>query len=88
MALIYEKPSLALLEKSFDKKHLPKEMYKMQKKDPRVNKLKAAIHIDSGPLGVEFTVNKTIPDFNNRGCTGEFSCAKVKKVLVPRTQQK
>ncbi len=24
----------------------------------------------------------------DRGCTGEFSCAKAKKVLVPRTQEK
>ena len=64
MASIYEKPPLALLEKSFDKKNLPKETYKMQNKDPRLNKLKAEIHIDSGQLGVEFTVDKTIPDFN------------------------
>ncbi len=55
---------MALLEKSFDKKNLPKEMYKMQNKDPRFNKLKAEIHIDSGQLRVEFTVDKTIPDFN------------------------
>jgi hypothetical protein len=26
--------------------------------------LKAEVHIDSGRLGVEFTVDKTIPDFN------------------------
>ncbi len=64
MALIYEKPPLALLEKSFNKKNLPKEPYKMQNKDPRFDKLKAEIHIDSGRLGIEFTVNKTIPDFN------------------------
>ena len=48
MALIFEKPPLALLEKSFDKKNLPKEAYKMQNKDPRFNKLKAEVHIDSG----------------------------------------
>ena len=64
MALIYKKPPPALLEKSFDKKNLPKEMYKMQNKDPCFNKLKAEIHINSGRLGIEFTVNKTIPDFN------------------------
>jgi hypothetical protein len=64
MALIYEKPPLALLEKSFDKNYLPKEVYKMQNKDPRFNKLKAEIHIDSGRFGVKFTVDKTIPDFN------------------------
>ena len=64
MASIYEKPPLALLEKSFDEKNLPKELYKMQNKDPRFDKLKAEIHIDSSRLGVEFTVDKTIPDFN------------------------
>ena len=64
MALIYEKPPLALLEKSFNEKNLPKEVYKMQNKDPRFDKLKAETHIDSGQLGVKFTVNKTIPDFN------------------------
>ena len=36
----------------------------MQNKDPRFNKLKAEIHINSGRLRVEFTVNKTIPDSN------------------------
>jgi hypothetical protein len=36
----------------------------MQNKDLRFDKLKAEIHIDSGRLGVEFTINKTIPDFN------------------------
>ena len=64
MASIYKKPPLALLEKSFDKKNLPKEVYKMQNKDPRFDKLKAEIHIDSSQLGVEFTVDKTIPNFN------------------------
>jgi hypothetical protein len=64
MALIYEKPPLALLEKSLDEKNLPKELYKMQNKDPCFNKLKAEIHIDSGQLGIKFTVDKTIPDFN------------------------
>jgi hypothetical protein len=64
MALIYKKPPLFLLEKSFDKKNLPKEAYKMQNKDPRSDKLKAEVHIDSGRLGVEFTVDKTIPNFN------------------------
>jgi hypothetical protein len=64
MALIYKKPPLALLEMSFIEKNLPKEVYKMQNKDPRFNKLKAEVHIDSGRLGVEFTVNRTVPDFN------------------------
>ncbi len=36
----------------------------MQNKDPRFKKLETEIHIDSSRLGVEFTVDKTIPDFN------------------------
>ena len=64
MASIYKKPHLALLKKLFDKKNLPKKVYKMQNKDPRFNKLKAEIHIDSGWLSVKFTVDKTIPNFN------------------------
>ena len=40
-----------------------KETYKLQNKDPRY-KLKVEVHIDSGKLGVGFTVDKTIPDFN------------------------
>ena len=64
MASIYKKPPLFLLEKSFNEKNLPKGAYKMQNKDPRFDKLKAEVHIDSGRLGVEFTVDKTIPDFN------------------------
>ncbi len=36
----------------------------MQNKDPRFNKMKAEIHIGSGRLGVKFTVDKTIPNFN------------------------
>ncbi len=36
----------------------------MQNKDPSFNKLKVEVHIKGGRLGVEFTVDKTIPDFN------------------------
>ena len=36
----------------------------MQNMDPCFNKMKAEIHINSGQLGIEFTANKTIPDFN------------------------
>ncbi len=37
----------------------------MQNKDTHF-KMKAEIHIDSGKLCVEFTVNKTTPNFNKR----------------------
>jgi hypothetical protein len=74
MTSIYKKPPLALFEKSFDKKNLPKETYKMKNKDPRFNKLKAEIHIGSGRLGVEFTVDKTIPNFNKGGKKNHLNC--------------
>jgi hypothetical protein len=37
MASIYEKPPLVLLGKFFDEKTPPKEVYKMQNKDPSFN---------------------------------------------------
>ena len=63
MAAIFEKPPHFLLLKTWEKTSLP-EAYKLQSKDS-FNKVKAEVHQDSGKLGVEFTVNKTIPDFNN-----------------------
>jgi hypothetical protein len=43
------------------------ESYKLQSNDSH-NKVKAEVHQDSGKLGIEFTVDKTIPDFN-KGAT-------------------
>jgi hypothetical protein len=63
MAAIFEKPPHFLLLKTWEKTSLP-EAYKLQSNDS-FNKVKAEVHQDSGKLGVEFTVNKTIPDFNN-----------------------
>ena len=40
---------------------LPK-IYKLQSNDP-CNKVKAEVHQDIGKFGIEFTVNKTIPEF-------------------------
>ena len=47
---------------SHEKTILPK-VYKLTSPNP-CNKNKAEIHKDSGLFGIEFTVNKTIPDFN------------------------
>ena len=50
----------------------------MQNKDLGFDKLKAEIHIDSSRLGIKFTVNKTILDFNKGAekihldCTNSF----------------
>ena len=64
MASIYEKPSHFLLSKNWDAETSLPETYKLQSNDS-LNKVKAEVHQDSGKLGAEFTVGKTIPDFNN-----------------------
>ncbi len=62
MASIYEKLPHFVLEKSWDEKTQLLETYKLQSNDS-CDKIKAKVHQDSGKLGVEFTVNKMIPDF-------------------------
>jgi hypothetical protein len=62
MASIYEKLPHFILEKTWDKKTQLPETYKLQSNDSCI-KIKAKVHQDSGKLGVEFTVDKTIPDF-------------------------
>ena len=63
MASIYEKPPLFQLKKTWNEKTILPEVYKLTSPNPR-NKNKAEIHKDSGLFGIEFTVDKTIPDFN------------------------
>jgi len=63
MASIYEKPPLFKLQKTWNKKTILPEVYKLTSPNPR-NKNKAEIHKDSGLYEIEFTVDKTIPDFN------------------------
>jgi len=62
MASIYEKPSLFKLQKTWNEKTILPEVYQLMSPNPR-NKNKAEIHKDSGLYGIEFTVDKTIPDF-------------------------
>ncbi len=62
MASIYEKPPHFVLEKTWDKKTRLPETYKLQSSDSQ-NKIKAKVHQDSGKLGVKFTLDKTIPEF-------------------------
>jgi hypothetical protein len=40
------------------------EVYKLQSNNPR-NKSHIEIHKDNGKYGIEFTIDKTIPEFNN-----------------------
>ncbi len=63
MASIYEKPPLFKLQKTWNEKTIFPEVYKLTSPKPS-NKNKVEIHKDSGLNGVEFTVDKTIPDFN------------------------
>ncbi len=64
MAFIYEKPPHILRVKLWDDKKTPlSETYKLQSNNTH-NKVKAEVHQDCGQLGIEFTVDKTIPDFN------------------------
>jgi hypothetical protein len=65
MAAIFEKPPHFLLLKTWDEKTSLPEAYKLQSNDS-FNKVKVEVHQDSGKLGVEFTINRTIPDFNSR----------------------
>jgi hypothetical protein len=62
MASIYEKPPYFVLEKTWDEKTRLPKTYKLQSGDSQ-NKIKAKVHQDSGKLGVEFTINNTIPEF-------------------------
>jgi len=63
MASIYEKPPLFKLQKTWNEKTILPEVYKLTSPNLR-NKNKAKIHKDSENFGIEFTVDKTIPDFN------------------------
>ena len=65
MAAIFEKPPHFLLLKTWDEKTSLPEANKLQSNDS-FNKVKVKVHQDSGKLGVEFTINRTIPDFNSR----------------------
>ena len=62
MASIYEKPPHFVLEKTWGEKTRLPETYKLPSSDSQ-NKIKAKVHQYSGKLGVEFTIDKTIPEF-------------------------
>jgi hypothetical protein len=62
MASIYEQPPHFVLEKTWVEKTKLPETYKLLSNDS-CNKIKAKVHQDSGKLGIEFMVDKTIPDF-------------------------
>ncbi len=63
MASIYEKVPLYKVVKAWeDNGPNLSEDYKLQSNDSR-NKSRVEIHKDNGKYGIEFTINKTIPEF-------------------------
>jgi hypothetical protein len=62
MASIYKKLPFFKAQKTWSEKMPLGDVYKLQSNSPG-NKQKAKIHKDSGQLGIEFMINKTINDF-------------------------
>lgn len=62
MASIYERMPFFRAQKTWSEKTPLGDIYKLQSNSP-ANKQKAEIHKDSGQLGIEFTIDKTINDF-------------------------
>jgi hypothetical protein len=62
MASIFEKPPHFVLEKTWDEKTLLPKTYKLQINNPHKN-VKVKVHQNSAKLGIEFTVDKSIPEF-------------------------
>jgi len=62
MASLYERAPLFENKKTWSEKTPLGDVYKLQSNNPR-NNFKAEIHKDSGNLGIEFTLDKTIDDF-------------------------
>ena len=63
MASIYERPPFYKGEKKWDDNDNLSEVYKLQSNNPQ-NKSQVEIYKDNGGYLIEFTVNKTIPEFN------------------------
>jgi hypothetical protein len=62
MASIYKRTPYFKGHKTWSEKTPLGDVYKLQSNSPR-KKQKAEIHKDSGQLGLEFTLDKTINDF-------------------------
>ncbi len=64
MALIYKKVPLYKVVKTWEDNDTNlSEVYKLQSNNTR-NKSWVEIHKDNGKYGIEFTIDKTIPEFN------------------------
>jgi hypothetical protein len=63
MASIYERPPFYKGEKKWEDNDTLSEVYKLRSNNPK-NKNLVEIRKDNGGYSIEFTVGKTIPDFN------------------------
>ncbi len=63
MASIYERPPFYKGKKKWDDNNTLSEVYKMRSNNPK-NKNLVEIRKDNGGYSIEFTVDKTIPEFN------------------------
>ncbi len=63
MASIYEGPPFYKGERKWDDNETLSEVYKLRSNNPK-NKSLVEIHKDNGGYSIEFTVNRTIPEFN------------------------
>jgi hypothetical protein len=70
MASNYEKEPIFLLERTWDNNTKLPEKYKFQGTNTRN---KADVYIDSGTLGMEFFVERTLPEFNQAGTRLDWS---------------
>ncbi len=63
MASIYERPSFHKGEQKWDDNVTLSEVYKLRCNNPK-NKSLVEIHKDNGSYSIKFTVDRTIPEFN------------------------
>jgi hypothetical protein len=63
MVSIYERPPFYKGEQKRDDNNTLLEVYKLQSNNPQ-NKSRVEIHKDNGRYSIDFTVDKTISEFN------------------------
>ena len=72
MASNYEKEPIYVLERTWDDSTKLPEKYKFQGSGPNKS-MKAEVCIDSGTLGMEFFLDRTLPQFNQAGSRLDWS---------------
>jgi hypothetical protein len=73
MASNHEKEPIFLLERTWDDNTKLPEKYKFQGTNTQI---KAEVHIDSGTLGMEFFLERTLPEFNQARTILDWSWSK------------